>query len=99
MPVYLSVTTISSGHELVVWGCVWPAHFLIGHTTAPQVAQIQFKATRNGKFPTVSRVPLTDPYRYFDARASFPSSGFVQIAWGYPHGVQIHSRTVQIAIR
>ena len=80
-------------------GCVRPAHYLIGHTTTPQMAQIQFKPTRNGNFQTVSRVPLTDPYGYLDFRARFPSSGFVQIAWAHPHGPQIHSRTVQIAIR
>jgi hypothetical protein len=99
MPVYLPITTVSSAHELDVWGCARPAHYLIGHTSTPQVAQIQFKATRNGKFQTVRRVPLTDPNGYFDARASFPSSGFVQIAWTYRHGPQIHSRTVQITIR
>ena len=99
MPIYLPVTTATSGHELEVWGCVRPAHYLIGHTITPQVAQIQFKASRDGKFQIVSRVPLTDPDGYFDVRAHFPSSGFVRIAWAYPHGVQIHSRTVPIAIR
>lgn len=99
MPVYLPITATSSGHDLELWGGVRPAHYLIGHTAAPQIAQIQFKATRNGEFQTVSRVPLTDPYGYFDVRASFPSSGFVQLAWAYHHGPQIHSRTVQITIR
>ena len=99
MPIYLPITTSSSGHELEVWGCVRPAHYLIGRATPPQIAQIQFKATRDGKFDTVSLVPLTNPDGYFDVRVRFPSSGFVQIAWAYPHGPQIHSRTVQIALR
>lgn len=99
LPVYLPITTISSRHDLEVWGCVRPAHYLIAHTTTPQVAKIQFKATTNGKFQTVKQVPLTNPYGYFDVHASFPSSGLVRIAWAYPHGPQIHSRTVQITIR
>ena len=76
-----------------------PAHYLIGHAITPQIAQIQFKATRDGRFQTVGRVPLTDPDGYFDVRVRFPSSGFVQVAWASPHSPQIHSRTVQVAIR
>ena len=57
------------------------------------------KATRDGRFQTVGRVPLTDPDGYFDVRVRFPSSGFVQVAWASPHSPQIHSRTVQVAIR
>ncbi len=99
MPVFLPVTSPKSGHVLEVWGCVRPAHFTIVGSGRPQIARIQFASTSAGRFQTVKRVTLSDPYGYFDVRATFPSSGFVRIAWSYPHGRQIHSRTVQITIR
>ena len=44
-------------------------------------------------------VPLTDPYGYFDVRQVFDASGDVRLAWTYPHGGEIFSRTVQVTIR
>jgi hypothetical protein len=99
MPIYLPITAAGHGHALEVWGCVRPAHYVLLDTSVPQVASIQFKATNRAKFKTVKRVPITDPYGYFDTFADFPSSGFVRIAWSYPHGETIHSRTVQMTIR
>jgi hypothetical protein len=99
MPIYLPVTTGARGRALEVWGCVRPAHYVLLGSDVPQVAQIQFKATPDAKYQTIERVPLTDPYGYFDTFADFPSSGFVRIGWSYPHGETIHSRTVPIAIR
>jgi hypothetical protein len=102
MPIYLPVATAQKGHALEVWGCVRPAHYVIGHARAPQVALIQFASKAGGPFKTVKRVTLTDPYAYFDTPVSFPSSGTVRISWSYPHsegGGQIHSRTVQVTIR
>jgi hypothetical protein len=99
MPIYLPITAGTHGHALEVWGCVRPAHFVLLDSSVPQVASIQFKATGQAKYQTVKRVPITDPYGYFDIFVDFPSSGFVRIAWSYPHGETIHSRTVQITIR
>jgi hypothetical protein len=99
LPLFLPVTKTSKGHALEVWGCVRPAHYLIGHSPAPQVALIQFKPTTGAEFRTVERVTLTDPYGYFDVRATFPSSGLVRIAWSHPHSAQVRSRTVPITIR
>jgi hypothetical protein len=102
MPVYLPVTTAAKGHELVVWGCVRPVHYVLPHTTTTQYASIQLGPTATGRFRTVARVELTDAYGYFDTHVVFPSSGFVRISWRYPRGEggqQIHSRTVQISIR
>ena len=102
MPVYLPVTTASSGHALEVWGGVRPAHYSIQHSGVPQVAQVQFQAAAGGHFTTVKRATLTDPYGYFDTLVTFPSSGEVRITWSYPHGragSYIHSRTVSITIR
>jgi hypothetical protein len=102
MPIYLPVTTVQSGRAVVVWGCVRPAHYLIGHSRAPQVALIQLAPNTGGPFKTVKRLTLTDPYAYFDTPVTFRSSGVVRISWSYPRaegGGQIHSRTVQLTIR
>ncbi len=102
MPIYLPVTTAQKGHAVEVWGCVRPAHYVIGHSRAPQLALIQFARASGGPFTTIKRVTLTDAYAYFDTPVSFPSSGNVRITWSYPRrdgGGQIHSRTVQVTIR
>jgi hypothetical protein len=43
-------------------------------------------------------VLLTDAYGYLDIPATFPSSGWVRIAWSYPQGPTIHSRAVRITL-
>jgi hypothetical protein len=100
MPIYLPVTTAKAGHALEVWGCVRPAHYAMQGRHAPQLASIQFQATPRGRWQTVKRVLITDPYGYFDTPVNFSSSGNVRISWSYPHhGAEIHSRTVPITIR
>lgn len=99
LPLYLPVTTASSGQPLEVWGCVRPAHYAMLGAHRPQLADIQLKPAAGGAFETVKRVTVTDPYGYFDARVTFPSSGLVRVAWAYPHGPPVHSRTVAITIR
>ncbi len=99
LPLYLPLTTASSGHALVVWGCLRPAHYTMLHSHRPQVADIQLQPAAGGAFGTVKRVTVTDPYGYFDVPVTFPSSGLVRVEWAYPHGPRIHSRTVPITIR
>jgi hypothetical protein len=99
MPIWLPSQTGKQGQALEVWGCVRPAHYVIGHSRKPQVADVQFKPASGGSFKTISRVTLSDAYGYFDTQVAFPSSGTVRISWAYPHGPRIHSRTVQVTIR
>jgi hypothetical protein len=99
LPIYLPSPTGTKGHPLEVWGCVRPAHYAVLHSRSPQVASIQFKPGSGVSFKTVKRVTLTDAYGYFDALATFPSSGLVRISWSYPNHEQIHSRTVAIKIQ
>ncbi|MBV8946023.1 MAG: hypothetical protein JO046_17875 [Solirubrobacterales bacterium] len=99
LPLYLPATAGPSGHALVVWGCVRPAHYVMLHSGGPQVADIQLKPAAGGTFETVKRVTVTDAYGYFDVPVTFPSSGLVRVEWAYPHGPRIHSRTVPITIR
>ncbi len=44
-------------------------------------------------------VPITDRYGYFEVPEKFPGSGKVRLAWSYPHGPQVFSRTVVITLR
>ena len=102
LPVYLPSESGTKDHALEVWGCVRPVHFVLMRPHAPQTAQVQFKPATGGAFKTIARVPLTDPYGYFDTHVTFPGSGLVRISWSYPRrsgGGQIHSRTVRVTIR
>jgi hypothetical protein len=99
MPLFLPVTTTQKGQPLDVWGCVRPEPDAAKATHKPQYVQIQFSAGGTAPFRTVQRVPLTNEHGYFEVRHTFPGSGSVRLAWSYPHGPEIHSRTVVIALR
>lgn len=99
MPIYLPVTTTRTGHPLVVWGCVRPAHFAQLATHQPQSVQIQFAAGSGRNFKTVRSVTITSPNGYFETTQKFPGSGAVRLAWSYPHGATVASRTVDVTLR
>jgi hypothetical protein len=99
MPIYLPVTQTDRGHPLLVWGCVRPAHFARRETHQAQRVQIQFHPSSGGSFRTVKTVRITDRYGYFEVLDVFPSSGAVRLAWSYPGGPEIFSRTVYVTLR
>jgi hypothetical protein len=99
MPLYLPVTQTSSGHALEIWGCVRPAPDAELATHHGQHVKIQFAPSSGGAFKTVSTVTITDRYGYFDVDQKFPGSGTVRLAWSYPHGPEVFSRTVGITLR
>jgi hypothetical protein len=99
LPIYLPVTSTTSGQQLEVWGCVRPARFARLDTGLPQRVAIQFQSGGRGPFKTVKALTLLDPYGYFDVRMKFRTSGVVRLAWSDRHGPTIYSRTVSIAIR
>jgi hypothetical protein len=41
-------------------------------------------------------VPPTDRAGYFDVHHAFGGAGVVRLAWTYPHGETIYSRTIPI---
>jgi hypothetical protein len=98
MPIFLPVTSGQKGQSLDVWGCVRPAPDAARATHQPQSVKIQF-SSGSGPFKTVQTVPLTNQHGYFEVRHSFPSSGNVRLAWSYPHGPEIYSRTVVITLQ
>ncbi len=99
MPIFLPVHATRAGHPLEVWGCVRPSHDARLATHKPQSVKIQFRPASGGAFQTVRDVVLTDRYGYFDVLQKFAGSGTVRLAWSYPHGPQIFSRTVVITLR
>jgi hypothetical protein len=99
MPIWLPVTSFSSGQAVEVWGCVRPARPVRLVTHALQYARIQFAKAGSTRFSTLATVKLTDPYGYFDVDQKFPGSGYVRLAWAYPHGAKIYSRVVSVTAR
>jgi len=96
MPVWLPVTSFSSGQPVEVWGCVRPARYARIDSGRVQRVRIQFKRAGAARFATVATVTLSDPYGYFDVDQAFPRTGAVRLAWTYPHGAEIFSRTVSV---
>ncbi len=95
MPIFLPVTSTTRRRSLTVWGCVRPAHFASGR----QSVQIQFRRGTRGAFKTIKTVGLTSSRGYFDVPVGFPSSGAVRLAWRYPKGSTIYSRSVTVTVR
>ena len=44
----------------------------------------------------VATIALKGPDCYFDVQQRFPGGGAVRLAWSYPHGPEIFSRTVTV---
>jgi hypothetical protein len=99
MPIFLPVTATDTGKPLEVWGCVRPAHYAELATRRTQRAQIQFQPATGGAYKTLATVPITGRYGYFDVHQTFPGSGNVRLAWTYPKGPRVFSRTVAITVR
>jgi hypothetical protein len=48
----------------------------------------------NGR--TVRTVKITNPEGYFDVHVTFPHTGTVRLAWTYPQGPTVYSRSVKV---
>jgi hypothetical protein len=96
MPIHLPVTRENGGSSLEVWGCVRPAHYAALDTGLPQRVAIELQARPDGAFEVVKTLTITDPNGYFDTDVRFRSGGVVRLAWSYPHGPTVFSRTVAI---
>jgi hypothetical protein len=99
MPLYLPVTHAQRGRGLEVWGCARPAEFAKQRTGRTQVVAIQLRSAQGGTFKDLERIPLTGTSCYFDTRVTFTASGAVRLAWAYPDGHTVDSRSVQITIQ
>ena len=88
MPIWMPTARSRRGRALEVWGCVRPAKRYPRGAVGP--VQIQL----NGR--TIRSVKITNPNGYFDVHVTFPGRGSVRLAWTYPHGTRIYSRTVKV---
>ena len=98
MPLYLPTTTAGKNQPLEIWGCVRPARFARRDTGRRQNLALQLQSA-GGPFKTIRTIALTDSDCYFDVTHRFSASGKVRLAWSYPHGPQVFSRTVTVTIR
>jgi hypothetical protein len=98
MPIFLPATSARKRQSLEVWGCVRPAHYVQIDTGALQRVKIELAPPSGGPFKSLGEVTITNPHGYFDTRVRFPSSGTVRLAWSYPHGPTVYSRTVAITV-
>lgn len=98
MPIFLPTSSVPSGQELDVWGCVRPARFVRLLSGRPQVVQIQFQAAGARSFVTVRHVTVT-AYGYLDVPVRFRGTGLVRLRWSYPDGTTIFSRSATVTIR
>jgi hypothetical protein len=94
LPVFLPSATVKHGHRLLVWGDARPAHAYGNAHVA-----IQFQAHRRGRFTTVANVTVHNPQGYFETAIRVPSSGAVRLAWAYPGGATVYSRTAPLTVR
>jgi len=100
MPLYLPDSSTRRGRTVEVWGCVRPAHYAsIDTGGSSQYVQIQFRRAAGRRFRTIATIPITSPRGYFDVRTRFPSSGSVRLAWTYPTGETIFSRTAAVTVQ
>jgi hypothetical protein len=94
MPLFLPISSTRRARTLEVWGCVRPA----SHVGGTQRVQVQLRRGSRGVFRMVTTVRLMNARGYFDVRVKFPGSGAVRLAWRYPKGGWIYSRTAKITI-
>jgi hypothetical protein len=99
VPIYVPVTSAKSGQGVEIWGCVRPARFAQLQTGRTQVAKLQFAPASGGPYRTVRKLEVTDSYGYLDVRMALPGSGNLRLAWSYPGGPEVYSRTVSVTVR
>jgi hypothetical protein len=88
LPIWMPSQRLRRGRSLEVWGCVRPAK------RYPRSAVGQVLIQLNGR--TIRSVRVTNPEGYFDVHVTFPHTGSVRLAWTYPHGAKIYSRSVKV---
>ena len=91
LPIWMPSVRVKRGHSLEVWGCVRPAKRYPSGAIGSVLILLNGHAVRS--------VKITNPAGYFDVRVTFPRSGTVRLAWTYPQGPTVYSRSVKITQR
>ncbi len=93
LALYLPAATVRRGAATLVWGCARPAH-VYGN----ERAVVQFRARHRGPWRQVAVVHIRNVRGYFETRLSLSISGDVRLAWSYPRGPTVYSRTATLTI-
>ena len=87
-------SSLRADHAAVVWGCARPAHaYHQGRVV------IQYRAGGSGAFSTIASLTVHNVRGYFQTRVKLGTSGALRLAWAYPHGRTVYSRTVNVFVR
>lgn len=94
LPVWIPQSSVRANHAALVWGCARPAHaYHQGRVV------IQYRAGRSGAFSTIASLTVRNSRGYFQTRVKLRTSGALRLAWTYPHGSTVYSRTVNVSVR
>jgi hypothetical protein len=94
LPVYMPQTRVRRNRSVLVWGCARPAHAYNQHRVL-----IQYRAGRHGAFATIASLSVRNVRGYFETHVRLRSSGALRLAWGYPGGATVYSRSVNVTVR
>ena len=87
------IVAIGRHGNVLVWGCARPAH-AFGN---PRV-DIQYAGHR-GTFTRLTSVRIGNPRGYFETWVRLRHSGSLRLAWSYPGGGTVYSRTAAVSVR
>jgi hypothetical protein len=87
------VVRVARHGRVLLWGCARPARAF----ATPQI-DIQF-APAHAAFTRLTSVTTQSPRGYFQTWITLPRSGAIRLAWTYPGGQTVYSRTVAVSIR
>ena len=94
LPLYLPSTTVRRGRSVLVWGCARPSH-----AYGQRRVVVQFRSGRRGAFKPITTMSVRDIRGYFETHVRLNSSGAIRLAWAYPAGPTVYSRTVTVTVR
>jgi hypothetical protein len=94
LPVYMPQTGVRRNRSVLVWGCARPAHAYNQHRVL-----IQYQAGRHGAFATIVSLSVRNVRGYFETHVRLRSSGALRLAWSYPGGATVYSRSVNVTVR
>jgi hypothetical protein len=94
LPLYMPATQVRRNRPALVWGCARPAHAY--HQSR---VLVQYATGRHGAFKTIASLTVHNVRGYFETYVRLRSSGALRLAWAYPHGATVYSRTVNVSVK
>jgi hypothetical protein len=94
LPVYMPATSVRRNHSTLVWGCARPAA-----AYRQRRVLVQYQAGRHGAFATIATLSVHNARGYFETHVRLRSSGALRLAWSYPAGPTVYSRSINVTVR